>query len=77
LEPTDADVTPIEKIGVKGALLEGLLSAGVYTAGQLAIWLRSNSMNRIDGYGPERIAKLNDLLIDHQFRMAKKADTGE
>jgi hypothetical protein len=75
MELSDADITPIQQIGVKGAMLESLLSSGVYTAGQLQIWLRSAGLNRIDGFGPERIAQLTDLLIDHQFRQSKMKAT--
>ena len=71
MEIEDADTTPIRDIGVKGALLEKMLSSQVYTAGQLGAWLRARSYQRISGVGREQMAKLSDLLISHQLKRQK------
>jgi len=77
MEIEDADTTPISDIGVKGALLEKMLSSQVYTAGQLGAWLRARSYQRISGVGREQMAKLSDLLISHQLKRQKAKVVGE
>jgi hypothetical protein len=72
MEISDADTTPLEGIGVKGAVLEKLLSAEVFTVGQLAVWLRGHRLRPIHGVGREQIAKLSDLLVDYQIKRTPK-----
>lgn len=76
MELIDADTTSIQEIGIKGALLEKLFAAQVYTAGQLSRWLRSAHYAPIRGLGREHIAKLSDLLISHQIKNSKLLQEG-
>jgi hypothetical protein len=76
MESSDADPTTLQEIGVNGALLEKLLAAQIYTIGQLSVWLRAAQYRPITGIGREQIARLSDLLMDHQLEQAesKKAE---
>lgn len=66
MQTGDNDQTPLEEMGLKGALLEKLLSSHIFTAGELQRWLRSEQ--KIEGIGREQKAKLSDLLVDHQLK---------
>jgi hypothetical protein len=74
LDISDADTTPLPELGLKGDLLEKLEASQVYTAGELARWLRVRRQERIPGLGPEKIGRLSDLLVGHQIQRARSGE---
>ena len=69
---SDVDITPLHELGIDDGLIEMLNAGQVYTAGQLAAFLRrAGKYERISGLGRERRARLSDRLMDHQIKRAK------